>query len=281
MNENGNQKKFIDNYTLEKMIGKGENSDIYLSKDGCLVKQYNRLLQEDILNKYKKEIYCLQKLHHPNIVRFIDIKKTKTNYYLIYEYCNGGNLSTILEEYYNLYQTHFSEEIIQYLMKQITSAIHYIHSQNIFLCNINLKKILIHFENENDKTILNLMNSKIKIYDFKLCHHVEKNKLILSYNGNMNPMYFNQIYTIQDKKKDILSLGIMCYKMIFGENYLDDGTIIDQIEKEQFPNNIVLSKEFISFLKRMTHTLPGKRASIEELCSHEFLNKNYSDFHYF
>ena len=280
MKENGHQKKCIGNYTLEKMIGKGENSDIYLTNDNkYLVKQYNRLLKEDILNKLKKEINFLQKLHHPNIVRFIDLKKTPSNFYLILEYCRGGNLSTILQEYYNLYQKHFSEEIIQYLMKQIIPAIHYIHSQNIFLGNINLKKILIHFENENDKKILNLMNSKIKIYDFKLCQQVEKNKLLLSYNGNMNPMYLNQIYSFQDKRKDILSLGIMCYKMIFGENYLDDKTIIDQIEKEQFPNNITLSKEFISFLKRMTHKMSGKRASIEELCTHEFLIKNYSDFH--
>jgi serine/threonine protein kinase len=38
------------------------------------------------------EIDIIQKLDHPNIVRFVDVQYTANHCYLITEYCEGGNL---------------------------------------------------------------------------------------------------------------------------------------------------------------------------------------------
>ena len=43
-----------------------------------------------------KEINILKKLNHPNIIKFIDAKKTENNIYLIMEFCNGGALEDFI-----------------------------------------------------------------------------------------------------------------------------------------------------------------------------------------
>lgn len=58
------------------------------------------------LDKYRKvpkldefttnEIKVLSKLIHPNIVRYFDRLKTANNIYMVYEFCNGGTLETII-----------------------------------------------------------------------------------------------------------------------------------------------------------------------------------------
>ena len=88
----------VDNLILEKCLGKGSFGEVFLTKvKGDDSKKYatKKLDREQIENteaiKYlKNEITILHNLQHPNIVKFVDIKKTKKHYYIVMEYCNGG-----------------------------------------------------------------------------------------------------------------------------------------------------------------------------------------------
>ena len=62
--------------------------------------------------------------------------------------------------------TAFSEEIVQYLMKQIVDAIRYLHKKKILHRDLKLDNILINYENENDRLNNNIMKGQIKIIDF-------------------------------------------------------------------------------------------------------------------
>lgn len=42
--------------------------------------------------KFLEETNILKDMDHPNIVKLFEIFKDKTNYYLITEYCSGGEL---------------------------------------------------------------------------------------------------------------------------------------------------------------------------------------------
>jgi len=42
------------------------------------------------------EIQTLARINNPYIVKFIEMLKTKNNYYFVYEYCNGGTLEDII-----------------------------------------------------------------------------------------------------------------------------------------------------------------------------------------
>ena len=40
----------------------------------------------------QNEISILKSIDNPNIIKLFEIFKTQNNYYIVYEYCNGGNL---------------------------------------------------------------------------------------------------------------------------------------------------------------------------------------------
>ena len=143
----------IDQYSLNRFLGKGTFGEVYLTqKDGSMnyyaTKRMEKKMVDDPRYKkyFKNEISILQRLFHENIIRLEDLKVTLNHYYIIMEYCNGGELSKVLEKYQLKYGKPFNEEIVQYLMRQIISAFQCIHNQQIMHRDIKLENILI---NEN------------------------------------------------------------------------------------------------------------------------------------
>ena len=106
----------IDEFILEKEIGKGKFSTIYLSRKKIItqryvIKEYERkLIEKNNYIKYvKNSIIAAKFFNHPNIIKINDLKKTQNSFYVIYEYCNGGNLSLILEKYQKNILIHFHQ----------------------------------------------------------------------------------------------------------------------------------------------------------------------------
>ena len=74
------------------------------------------------LKYLNNEIIILQYLNHSNIIKFYEVKKTKKYYYIVMEFCNGGELSKALEKYQEKNNKPFPEELIQHFMRQIIDA---------------------------------------------------------------------------------------------------------------------------------------------------------------
>ena len=274
----------IDDITLIKCIGKGSHSEIYLSTKGddlknYAIKRYERNLIEktDFILRLTNEINILKNLNHPNIVKLYGVKKTKKHIYCTFDYYYGGDLLTLFEEYQQKKGKPFSQQIIQHLMKQIIGGIKYIHGLNIVHDDIKLDSILINFEKESDKEELNMMKAIVKINHFKFADtfdHIFKKSI----DGESSK---HSKYSEKDKKIDIMDIGKMCYKMLFGKNIFyneDVNKIFDKAEEGKYSNPITLSKEIISFLKGMLRAEPSERLKIEELSKHDFLTKDIKYF---
>ena len=94
----------LDEYTLTQFLGKGTFGEVYLTtkKDSNFLYATKRMSKEFVedpkyLKYFNNEITILRKLHHKNIVRLEELKKTANHYYVIMEYCNGGTLTECLE----------------------------------------------------------------------------------------------------------------------------------------------------------------------------------------
>ena len=90
------------NYVFQDIIGKGKYADVYLGTNKETGKQVaiKKLLRKGVssnqLKNISNEVYLLSKVNHPNIVSMVDKMKSSNHYYLMLEYCNGGDLNNLL-----------------------------------------------------------------------------------------------------------------------------------------------------------------------------------------
>ena len=289
----------VDDLILTKSLGKGAFGEVFLTqKKGCkelyATKRLDRAFSEkpENIKRLSNEISLLKKIHHPNIVRLIDLKKTKTHCYIVMEYCNGGDLSGCLKKYKATHRRPFPEEIVQYLMRQIVSGLYFLHSNKIIHRDLKLDNLLVTFNSEKDKQSLNMMKAIVKIIDFGFATTLKSAKSNLTYTvlgtpTNMDPQLLQNMETHTrnqtgyDDKADIWSLGTLCYEMLVGHMAFSCTSIQELYQKVKqgtysLPTN--LSEEVVSFINGMLQKDPQKRLSSNELLKHDFLTKNVKQF---
>ena len=287
----------LGSYTIEKLLGEGSFGKVHLTKKEGDSKKYatKELEREEIDSSEAKkylinEIRILQSLNHPNIVKFVDIKKTKKHYYIMMEFCNGGELSKNLEKYMIKNGTAFPEELVQHFMRQIIDAFKYIHGKKIIHRDVKLDNILLHFDNEEDKKNFNLMKAQVKIIDFGFsCIYNDIKKSILGSPINMDPLILKKLTDSTgatrelgyDMSADIWSIGTICYEMLIGKSAFDSNDIkelSDKIEKGAYKVPTNISAELVSFLNGMLQYEGKNRLNAEQLSRHAFLTKDVKQF---
>lgn len=140
-------KDLLDDLSVKEIIGKGSFSQIYKANwKGTVVsvKKYVDLSknEEDVL---KKKAYSLNFLRHPNIVQFLGFSSEGNKFFMIYEYCEMGNLQEILMNK-SLYE--LSNKILIRFALDCSTALEYLHSfdqsiHNDFTIDIGTKRLLV------------------------------------------------------------------------------------------------------------------------------------------
>ncbi len=97
------------------------------------------------------EINILTKINHPNIIKFIEMLRTNNNYYLVYEYCNGGTLAEYIKS-----KKRLSEDEAIKIFTQLRSAFELLNKEKILHRDLKPTNILFH-------------NGVVKIADFGFC----------------------------------------------------------------------------------------------------------------
>ena len=131
------------------ILGKGDFSTVYLGKkinskgkiEKVALKEIPKQLNDEESQKaLQNEIDICEKLDNTNIVKMIKIEKNidDKNYYLIYEFCNGGDL----RRYMDYFKT-FDEELIQIIVIQMVNALFELHDKGVVHHDIKPENILI------------------------------------------------------------------------------------------------------------------------------------------
>ncbi len=262
----------LDDFSLLEPIGEGAFGKVYLtSKQGSKKKFATKKIEKKRFTRNPKarkyldnEINILKILNHPNVVKLYTIKETSQDMFIVTEFCNGGDLSNCLEEHYKKYKRAFPENIVQYLMRQIISAIKYLHDHKILHRDLKLDNILVCFDNEEDRKQKNMLKATIKIIDFGFARYLKNEELAISVLGspiNMEPGILKKLNKIDygnefgyDEKADIWSLGTLTYEMLVGKCSFDADSmenLVKRVEKGDYILPTSLSKEAVSFLNSM------------------------------
>ena len=288
----------VGNYTLIKSLGKGSFGEVYLTQRVgrnryFATKKIDLTLMLDSENAkgLSNELNILKIINNPYLVKLEDLMRTSNNLYIVMEYCNGGDLSKCLKKYLKINKKPFSEEIVQYLMRQIITGLRLLHSKKILHRDLKLDNILINFNSEKDKSSMNLLKSTVKISDFGFSKILKDplspmtntiigtpiymcpSMLAAMASGSENPGY--------NQKADIWSLGVLCYEMLIGECPFianDIQELYNKIKQGDYSIPTSLSREAADFIGKMLLKDQDKRLSCDELLKHDFLNKNINEF---
>jgi calcium-dependent protein kinase len=165
-----------DFYKFNKPIGQGTFAVVVTathiqSGEPRAIKIIAKSKQAGVSERRLKEVEILRKLEHQNIVRLYEFFEDEDYYYLVNELCNGGELMDKI-----LSQHALSEAIATKYMKQILSAVVYMHSQNIVHRDIKPENIL--FET-------NEPNSLLKLIDFGTSVLFETNRKLKRIKGTV------------------------------------------------------------------------------------------------
>lgn len=292
--------KNLDDYVFDKKLGKGTYGCVFLTRKANSKTLYaTKIIDKDIALRpelktyFLNEVKILKETDNENIIKLYELKETENKYFMIMEYCNGSTLSENLKKYFIKYSIPFPEIIVQYLLRQIASGLYYLNKCNIIHRDLKPENILLHYENEEDRKNLNILEAKIKIIDFGFAKYMSKNcaKSICGSPSIMDPIILKSLacetldepsYTF---KADIWSLGVIVFHLLIGKNPFVASNCKDLFHKidegfYKIPKFLKLSKEAITLINGLLKFDSEERLSIDQLILHEFLSKNINDFEY-
>ncbi|HON44836.1 MAG TPA: serine/threonine-protein kinase, partial [Planctomycetota bacterium] len=207
--------KTLGNCRIEKLIGKGAMSDVYLAhylKLGIpvaikIVSFINESEQraKRFQKRFLQEVQFISKLEHPNIVKVYNAGEEDGYWYMIMEYVAGINLLKMIES-----KGHLSVKETLFFMHEIVSALKVSHEKGIIHRDIKPGNILI------------TPTGHCKLVDFGLAKGTNIDASI-SHEGQIvgTIFYISPEQAIGSKqvdcRTDFYSLGVTLFQMLTGK----------------------------------------------------------------
>ena len=267
-------------YKIKKLLGIGSFGRVFLAQnintlEYIAMKEIPKT-SEDLLtdSEIMDEIEILKNLDHPDIVRIMEFYNTDDCYYIINEYCPGGEL---FEQVNNI----FSETQIAVMFRQIFSGLAYLHSNNV----IHIENILIQEKEKSKETNEDLFI--LKIIDFGTAKIFDKNKKAKAIVGSsyyIAPEVLNKKY---NRECDLWSAGVILYMFIVGHAPFEgknDREIMEKVKKGNFSKNerrwINASDEVKDLINKLLIYEPEKRLTAIDALKHPWFKVSNSNILY-
>jgi len=217
-----------DKYDMKDVLGTGAFSQVRLAEcreDGHMyaIKIIDKKALKGKEDSLENEIRVLKRLKHPNIVALLEVFEDKTKVYLVMELVTGGELFDRIVE-----KGSYSEKDAADLIKQVLSAVAYMHSQGVVHRDLKPENLLYYSPDAD---------SKIMISDFGLSKMEESGVMATACGtpGYVAPEVLAQ--KPYGKAVDVWSIGVISYILLCGyppfydEN---DANLFAQILKGEF-----------------------------------------------
>ncbi|XP_076239401.1 maternal embryonic leucine zipper kinase [Calliopsis andreniformis] len=259
-------------YDLEKTIGSGGFAKVKLAThiatgEKVAIKIMDKTALGVDLPRVKLEVEALKTLLHQHICRLYQVIETESHYFMVIEYCSGGELFDHIVE-----KNRLSETESRKFFRQIVSAVAYLHSLGYAHRDLKPENVLLDKE-EN-----------LKLIDFGLCAK-PKNGIESHLQTSCGSPTYAAPELILGKKYlgsevDIWSMGVLLYALLCGFLPFDDNSIESLYRKilsGKYDEPSWLSNSSKKLIRAMLQIDPKKRITIQELCNHpwitaEFLN---------
>uniref|UniRef100_A0A0D9VJ87 mitogen-activated protein kinase kinase kinase n=1 Tax=Leersia perrieri TaxID=77586 RepID=A0A0D9VJ87_9ORYZ len=253
-----------------KLIGRGTFGHVYIGFNSdrgemCAMKEVT-LFSDDPKSKESakqlgQEILLLNRLQHPNIVRYYGSEMVDDKLYIYLEYVSGGSIHKLLQEY-----GQFGEPAIRSYTKQILLGLAYLHAKNTVHRDIKGANILVD------------PNGRVKLADFGMAKHINGHQCAFSFKGSP---YWMAPEVIKNSNGcnlavDIWSLGCTVLEMATSKppwSQYEGIAAVFKIgnSKELPPIPDHLSEEGKDFIRQCMQRDPSSRPTAVDLLQHSFV----------
>lgn len=241
------------------------------------ISRSSKKLTKKVLENLDMEIAILRTYRHPNIVCLHEVQKTDRHFYLVLEYCGGGDLQRLIR---TRQKGRLSERLCRRLIRDLAAGLGFLWGKELVHRDIKPQNLLLtgplpmedEVDNpprEDSKKALRGMTGErfmLKIADFGFARHLSGVDLAETMCGS--PLYMApEILSGEkyDAKADLWSVGAVLFEMIagktpfHGENHLD---LLRNIKTKavRLPANVRISREFVKLLKLLLDRKPRNRA---------------------
>ena len=197
-----------DRFYLEKLLGRGGFSEVWLVKD-MLTNKHVALkvyassseLDEEGLELFIRELSIVHGLHHTNLLTPSIVDSWQNMPYLVMSYCKNGSCKK--------YIGNFSEEQTITLLQDVSSGLAYLHDHDIIHQDIKPDNILI---DDDGNYVITDFGISTRAYSTLTKSSQFQNSGTIAYMG---PERFGEVKN-SVKASDIWSLGATIYELIEG-----------------------------------------------------------------
>lgn len=157
------------------------------------------------LRQLREEIFIMCQLDHPNIVRLEEVYESHSEIYLVQELCLGGELFDRLDEQPDY---HYTEAECARLVKQMLSAVRYLHSKGIIHRDLKLENFLFSSTAKD---------SELKMIDFGLSKHFRYGEIQHEAVGTPYTVAPEVILGSYDERCDVWAIGVITFLLLSGD----------------------------------------------------------------
>lgn len=279
-------------YALQERLGSGSFATVYkgvkiIDANGRTemvaikaIARNSEKITKKVLENLELEISILRTYRHPNIVCLTQVSKTDQHFYLVLEYCAGGDVQRLIR---SRKSGRLTERLARRLMRDLTAGLKFLWGQELIHRDIKPQNLLLTGplpldelhdpsksdldERERRKANFCTNSFHLKIADFGFARHLQTTSMADTLCGS--PLYMAPEilqHKRYDAKADLWSAGTVLFEMISGRPPFNGQNHIDLLHNIQqksvrLPKDVKVSSEGVKLLRLLLDRDPISRAS--------------------
>lgn len=129
----------MNNYHIYEEVGRGKYSVVYKGRIKKSIKYVAvKSVERSRRRKLMNEVRIFHDLSHKNILKFYNWYETRNHLWIIFEYCPGGDLYSLIEQDKKL-----PEETVRKFGYELLEGLSYLHSNGIIYSDLKPSNILM------------------------------------------------------------------------------------------------------------------------------------------